>query len=249
MFYDIHCHLDDKKLINKVDEIVKKCKEEEVIIFNAAVNLKTSLFSLKLAKEYENVYSCIGIHPEFIKEISEEEIEKVFNLIKEKKDELVAISEVGLDYYWIKEKEWRKKQKELFSKFLEIAEEINKPVITHSRYAVKPLLEIASSYNAKVVLHGFSGNEKEVEFAINKGYYFSISPRVKTSKRIAELVNKVPLNLILTETDSPYMGINPKEINYPWNVKIAVEEIARIKNERKEEIEDEIERNVKSLFF
>ncbi len=235
MLVDCHAHIDTDDFEKDRDEVVKKCN---IIIVNAGVDYNSSLKSMDLASKYTNVIPAVGLHPEFIRE-KEKELPLILELISKVK----IISEVGLDYYWVKDDSLRKKQIEVLQKFFEIGEKEGKPLIVHVRGGMKDLLQIIPSYKLKLVVHAFEGSVKDAKRIIDYGGYISIPPIVVRDKQRQEIAKNVELSNLLTETDSPFMGAKKGERNEPCNVKLAVQKIAELKGISTEEVENAIYNN------
>jgi len=235
MLIDAHAHIDVKDFDNDREEILKKCN---IVVVNAGVDLESNLKSLELEKKYSNVIAAIGFHPEFIKDkISE--VDKCLELTKKAR----LISEIGLDYFWVKEEELRKKQKEVLSKFLEIAEKDRKPTLIHVRGGFSDLISLLSSYKVKFAIHGFEGSIKNANKVTDLSGLISIPPILVRDKNRQEVVKNVDIQYLLTETDSPFMGPEKMKRNEPCNVKLTIEKIAELKGMEKEEVEEKILNN------
>jgi len=232
---DTHCHLEQKNYDPDRDQVIENCKKELKAVITSCVHPKDFQLTMELVEKYKGfVFASAGLHPEYIKEIGEKEIEEYFELIKESKDNVVALGETGLDYFWIKEAEWQKRQKELFIRMINFSKEIKKPLLVHSRDAYEDVVKILEQEDAKEVhLHLF-GSNKLVKVAYANGWYISIGPIVLKSKKHFKIVRDMPLNLLFTETDSPWN--HPKVFtehikvrNDPTSVKVVVEKISEIK--------------------
>jgi TatD DNase family protein len=239
LFVDVHCHIDDEVFDNDRDEVVKRASN--VVMLNAGVDPASNRKTLEIAEKYSKVKACLGLHPEFIAKFQDNEIEKEIEWIRSREKLIVAISEIGLDYYWVKDEKQRERQKILFRKMLTLADELNLPVIVHSRDAVIDTLTILEEYsNLRVVLHGFSDIN-------NKGHLVSVAPSIYRNKAKQRQVQMLPMEELLTETDSPLMGIDPKQRNEPANVIKVIEKIAELKKVDKEEVASEILQNAMKI--
>ncbi|MCW1296368.1 MAG: TatD family hydrolase [Candidatus Parvarchaeota archaeon] len=239
-FVDVHAHLDDKSFDNDRDEVIKRASN--VLILNAGQEPESNRKSIELSRKYNNVKACLGFHPEFVPNFNDWEIDAEINYIRNTNVKIAAISEIGLDYHWIKDLEQRRRSIEVFKKMLILADEMNLPVIVHSRNATMHVLEILRNFSGKVVLHGFTGNMHELRIAINRGYYFSIAPNVCRSTYKQSLVKVLPMDRLLTETDSPVLSADNKR-NEPSNVKLVVQKIAEIKKIEEQEAEIKLREN------
>jgi TatD DNase family protein len=240
LLIDVHCHIDDKVFDEDRDEVVDRARD--MIILNAGVDPSSNRRTLQIAEKYSNVKACLGLHPEYISKFSNELIEKEIAWIRNNSTRIIAISEIGLDYYWVKDEDQRQRQRKLFRTMLELADELGMPVITHSRDATKDTLEILSEYpQLRVVLHGFS----ELD---NRGFPVSVAPNIYRNKAKQRQVTALPLEALLTETDSPLLGIDPKERNEPSNVAQVIEKIAELKKLNTEKVASTIARNASAFF-
>jgi len=233
--------------------MVGKCIEEirDMIVVESGLNYETNEIVLEESKQ-ENVYFSAGLHPTEVVKLSELEIEKTIKQIKNlcENSKCIGVGEIGLDYYWHKDKKEIDKQKHYFRKLLELAESIKKPVIIHSRDAELDCLEIMESYNIKAVMHSFMP-KKDWKIALNKaldlGYYISIPAIIVKNKRLKKIARDTPLEKMFTETDSPFLDPEGNRNNRPYKVKYAIEEIAKIKGLDFEEVESQIDKNFNEL--
>ncbi len=246
MFIDVHCHLD---LIEKeidIDSIIKKCRENKVLIVADGVDIKTNRKMLEYAEKYENVKTCLGVYPEHIIELSDNEIKIEIDFIRKNKDKILGIGEVGIDFV---KQDGKDKQEEYFREFINLAIELDKPVIVHSRKAEKECIEILEKMKAeKVVMHCFSGNMRLVQKIINNKWMLSIPASVKHAEHFQKVIEIAPIENLLCETDSPYLHPDRKFPNTPDNVIESYKMIAKIKGISLKEAEKKIEENFKKLF-
>jgi TatD DNase family protein len=244
---DAHCHLEQKDYDPDREEVVSICKEIlKAVVFSCA-SPKDFQKSLEIVSKYSGfAFLTAGFHPEYVKEFSSEEIDKYFSLIKQNKDKIVAIGECGLDYHWIKEEGWRGKQKELFVRHINLAKELNLPLVIHSRDAEEECLKILEEQKAeKVLLHFFSDKDL-VDRAISDGYFISINTLVLQSKSIRKIMKKTPLERLITETDAPWLGFGKR--NEPIAVKRVIEKIAELEKIPFEKLDEATTRNAKDFF-
>ncbi|AWR94707.2 TatD family hydrolase [Acidianus brierleyi] len=238
MLTDIHAHLHTKDFDLDRDKVINKC---EIVIVEAGVDLESDLKVLELSRKYSNILPAIGFHPEYIEK--SEEVEKILKLL----DQAKAISEVGLDYYWIKDQNLKKKEIEILKIFLKEGEKRKLPIIIHSRGGNKDLINLLPSYKIKFVLHAYEGSTKDAQKFIDMGGYISIPPILLRDKNRQEIVKCVPLESIVTETDSPFMGYEKNQRNEPCNVSFTIKKISEIKKIEEKEIEKKIEENFKKI--
>jgi TatD DNase family protein len=244
---DAHCHLEQKDYDSDREEVISRCKELlKAVVFSCA-NPKDFQKSLDIVSKYPKfVFLTSGFHPEYIKEFSEKEIEDYFSLIRQNKDKIVAIGECGLDYHWTKEEEWREKQKELFIRHINLAKELNLPLVIHSRDAEEDCLEILEDQKAERVLMHFFSDKDLVKRTIKDGYFISINTLVLQSKSIRKIMKKTPLERLMTETDAPWLGFGKR--NEPIAVKQVIEKIAELEKIPFEKLDEATTRNAVGFF-
>ena len=248
MLIDSHCHL----LSSEYDDVKKAINDAfksgvDKIIVNG-YDLKSSKEAVELSKEYENLYVAIGIGPENIDSITDEDIKSIKALVNNKK--VVAIGEIGLDYYWTKEN--KERQIYVFEEMLKIAKESNLPVIVHNRDATKDIYELLKEYNVKGIIHCFSGSVETAKEFIKLGFLIGIGGVVtfKNAKHLKEVVQNIPISSISLETDSPYLTPEPfrGKKNNPAYLTYIVKKIAELKNINEEEVRKVTSCNVISKF-
>lgn len=238
MFIDTHCHLDFPEFDQDRDALINGLKENGIShIINIGSSLLGSVASLELAKKYEFVYAAIGIHPHEADSFNKEVQSSIEKLAKS--DKVVAIGEIGLDYY--KNYSLPERQRLLFSALLGLAKDLNLPLVIHSREAGEDTLKILKSAKIqKAVVHCFSGNEDFLKSCLNLGFFVSFTCNItyKKAQNLRDMVKLAPLERIFLETDAPYLspeGLRGKR-NEPGNVKYVASEIARIKEISLEEV-------------
>lgn len=250
--YDAHAHLSPRWMPNYLDIAEKSIKSGLKGIINSAVEFSEYKYTLDLSKQFPQIKTALGIAPQRIEDHKEIKLERFLEEIENRKKDIVAVGEIGLDYYWVKEEVFRNKQKELFERCIKLANKINLPIVIHSREADKDLFPIIENLaTTSVILHSFSGNEEFAKRAIDNGWFTSFSTSVCYSKPRQRVVEHIPLENLLIETDSPFLHPTPgkKLKNEPLNVKFAAEKIAEIKNISKEEIILNTSKNCEKLFY
>ncbi|MEM5828393.1 MAG: TatD family hydrolase [Candidatus Aenigmatarchaeota archaeon] len=249
---DVHCHLSTKKfrdLDNPIREKIDEYKNYLKAIIDSAPNFEEAKISLEISEKYKNfIFSSLGLHPVDALNYTEKEIDEYIEFINENKKKIVAIGEIGLDYYWIKESHKIQKQKEIFKRFIELAKDLDKPIVIHARLAFEDALKILVNEDVKKALfHFFDGKVKVAKEIVKEGYLISINNQIYKNPAIQNVAKEIDLNYLVCETDSPWAGIG-KEINEPTNVRICIEEIAKIKNLPKEEVEKITDINAINFF-
>ena len=247
-FFDSHAHYNDEKFNEDREELITEIYKSGVTkLINAGYSLESSKYALEIAKKYEWIYTISGISPNDIPERKKElqkQIEELVNFIENEKNtnKIVGIGEIGLDYYWEKDDLKRNIQKEAFIKQIEIANKFNLPIVIHTRDAVMDTLEILKKYpvTKRGVFHCCPLNRELVKEALKLEFYISFAGPItfKNSKNASEIINMVPLDKILIETDSPYLSPEPNrgKRNDSRNVKYMAEKIASVKNISLEEV-------------
>ena len=256
-FFDSHSHYNDEKFDEDREEIIKDTYESGITKFVCAgYNIESSLFSLELSKKYDFIYSICGISPNDIPQSEEElwkDVAKIMEIVKENKSKkLVAIGEIGLDYYWNKEN--KELQKEAFKKQIDLANELELPIVIHSRDASVDTIEMIRNHkvNKAGIFHCCQPNQEMVRQALELGYYISFAGPItfKNSRNAPDVIKMVPLDRILIETDSPYLTPEPNrgKRNDCRNVKYVAQKIAELKNVPIEEIAKITYDNAKRIF-
>jgi len=244
---DVHCHLEHEKFKNK-KQLIQSFRKELKAIITSSPHPRDFDYALKLKKEFDGfIFVCIGLHPEYIEEFSEETLDNFEEFVKTNKNDVVSIGEIGLDYFWIKDEKLREKQRWLFEKIVEFSKSIDKPVTVHIRDAYEDAIKILESVDyQKVHLHMFGGY-KFLDKVLANEWKVSVGPILLRSKIHKKVVKKLPLERIMLETDSPWMKIDGKE-SLPTDVKHVAEKIVEIKNVSLEETEKKTDENAISLF-
>lgn len=235
--FDSHCHLDDEKFNEDREFVIEEIKRSEVHnLISAGYSLESSKEAVHLAKKYDFIYATCGISPNDIPQ-SEEELwkmlEEIENQVKEN-SKVVAIGEIGLDYYWNQEN--KELQKKAFISQIKLANKLELPIVIHTREAVMDTIQILKKNEVikKGVFHCCPLNRELVREALKLGFYISFAGPVtfKNSKNSDEIINMVPNERMLIETDSPYLSPEPLrgKRNDPRNVKFIANKIAEVKN-------------------
>jgi TatD DNase family protein len=241
---DVHAHLESKRFDDDLDEVIDLAEKAGVkVIVNSGTDPQRNRKTLELAEKYDIVKASFGMYP-----VGDyEDIEGELAWIEEHKDVCVAIGEIGLDFD--KGREDFEKQKELFVKMLELAKKMDRPVVIHSRKAELEAVEILEEEKmGKVVMHCFHGSKKLIKRCVENGWSFSIPPNITRLDHFKMLVEMVPIEQLLTETDAPYLSPVAGERNEPANVAVTIKEIAKIKEISEREVSEKIFGNAEKLF-
>ncbi len=232
---DTYTHLHDASFRNDRSNVLVESRATGIIgIVTVSKNLKDAELNLKLAKVHPELLPAAGLYPGIV---DLQQAEKIEDFIVKHAKKLIAIGEVGLDFMVVKEEDQREIQRNIFSRFIDLADELGLPLNVHSRFAGRQAIALLLQKDAQhVQLHAFDDKADYAMKAVEAGYYFSISPSVIRSEQKQKLVKKLPLTAILLETDSPILGPELDERNVPSNIKIAAETIAQIKGISLEEV-------------
>lgn len=251
MLVDAHAHLDHPDFEKDLPEVIERAKKAGVsIIINNGTDVKDNRRCLEIAKEFPIVKVSLGLYPIEALKLSDEEIDAELKFIESHKKTIIAIGEVGLDYYWEKDPLQHKRQKEIFKKIINLAEKLQKPLIVHSRNAEADAVEMLKDCKTKVVMHMFSADMEIVDKAISYGFYFTIPTNIGRNKHFQKLAEKVSMNRLFLETDCPYMAPNPQieKRNEPANIAITAKKIAEIKKFNEEEVIKNLWMNYQQVF-
>ena len=246
---DTHCHLTYKGLDEIKDKIIIEAKEEMFGIVTCGLPEDADK-ALQLANKYHDfVFVTLGIHPTDILDMSNEQIDDYKKFIIKNKSKIIAIGEIGLDYHWIKNENDIKRTKMVFIDFIYLAKKLNLPIILHSRKAEEDVLKIIVENDVRnATFHSYTGNITLARKIIEEGYYISINTNIVNSKNSKKITKSLPIEMFLTETDSPFLSPYPNKINIPQNIKLVVETIAKLRNENFDNINQTLLENCKTFF-
>jgi len=267
MLIDTHCHLNFDEFENDREEIIGRCLNPsnpsgQVWMINVGADLETSQKAIEIAEKYEKgVYGSVALHPHNVGNPPTGEAGEKFDYKKYKElaksFKVVAIGECGLDYAFCEnDEEIQKLQQKVFIQHLKLAEEVNKPVIIHSRRLFPEILEIIKKYpEVKGVLHCYMGRWSYAEEYLKLGFYISFTGLITYARDYDKVIKNTPLERILIETDAPYLLPEPlrqaqgkPQKNVPNNVKYVAEKIAEIKRISFDQVASQTTQNAKELF-
>ncbi len=248
MFTDTHCHLYNEYYEEGIDSVYEKMEQSKINrVINNGCDAKSNKEVIELLGKYSWMYGAIGIHPESADTYTKEDLKYVEEHINDPR--VVAIGEIGLDYYWTKDN--KEKQKELFEYQLALAERVNKPVIIHSREATQDTIDLLKKYKVTGVIHSFSGSYETACIYIKMGYLLGINGVITFKNcNLKDVVEKLDLGNIVLETDSPYLTPVPYrgKRNDPSHVWEIAEYIAELKGVCVEEVSKETNGNIARCF-
>ena len=252
MIYETHTHFDDKAFDDDRDEAIKLAMAAGVAKFvNIGASMESSRTSLELAKRYPEFYAAVGVHPEETAGLTEDDMKILEGYANN--DNVVAIGEIGLDYYWNEPEQ--SIQKEWYARQIALARDLKLPIVIHSRDAARDTIDIARSEKADEVggiIHCFSYGTEVAKMWLDLGFYIGVGGVVtfKNGRKLKEVVEYAPLDRIVTETDSPYLAPVPKrgKRNSSEYLPYIISEIARIKGVSEEEVEEATYANAVKIF-
>ena len=244
MIFDTHIHLNDKKIYENLDFYIQDALNKGVKKFLCVgYDLESSKIAIDIANKYHEVYASIGIIPTEYKQYNDDSINNLRKLI-DKSNKIVAIGEIGLDYYWEKEESVRTLQKKIFIEQIELANELNLPISIHCRDAYKDTLDILKEHTCikKGIMHCFSGSLESAKEFIKLGYLISFGGVLtfKNSIKTKEVLQNIDLKDVVFETDAPYLAPTPfrGKINIPSYIVETVKYASSLLNCPKETLED-----------
>lgn len=254
MYFDSHAHYDDAQFHADRDALLKSLPEAGVdYVIDCASDLASAEKVLDLVDRYNFMYGAIGIHPEAVGDLDPEAVTSLYGYIEDS-PKIVAVGEIGLDYHY-EDNPSRDVQQEWFIEQIELAKELELPIIVHSRDAAQDTYEILRDYDAAQVggvLHSYSGAPEMAQKYVDMGFYLGIGGMVtfENAKKVALTVEKIPLERLLIETDCPYLAPVPMrgKRNDSRNLRYTAARIAEIKGITPEEVARVTTENAKRLF-
>lgn len=251
MLFDTHAHYDDKQFKNDRQELFEAMNENGVgTIVNVSASVESWAATDRLTKEYDMVYGAIGVHPDEVGNLTEAKFEEMKTFLENEK--IVAVGEIGLDYYW--DTNSHEVQEKWFIKQLELAKNKDLPVNIHSRDAAEDTMRIMKQYGESLsgIIHCYSYSKEMAKEYVKMGYYLGIGGVVtfQNAKKLKEVVKEIPLENLVLETDCPYLAPAPNrgKRNTSLNLKYVAQEIANIKNISREEVIEQTERNARKVY-
>ena len=244
MMVDTHCHVYE---LDCAEEIIMRARDNDIVMILNGTDPASNIEVLKLADKYSNVYAALGYFYLFADDVCGEDIDLLDGQLKN--DNVVAVGEIGLDYY---EKDNKDAQKDLFKSMLSLAHKHNLPAIVHCRKAMQDTFDILKEYDVRGSMHSYMGSAEMARQFINQGFYIGVSGTIThaNNKKTKKLVKSVDINNILVETDSPYMTPRQKigEVNTSLNLKYIIDGISEELGLSSSVVRDITTDNAKDLF-
>jgi len=249
MLIDTHCHLFFDEIKQDLSSVLKRAADLGVTKFICVgTNIEDSKQSYNLALNHENIFSTAGVHPHDTEEVAENYIDELYNLLKNKK--VVAVGEIGLDYF--KELSDISVQKKIFAEQLELAQKINKPIVFHNRDSDDDIINTLSEFpNIHGVAHCFSSTYDVAKKLIDMGFYISFSGNLTfKNSHLPEVAKRLPIDRLLVETDSPFLSPVPHrgKTNEPGRARFVADLLARLHNLSINEVAQITTANAKTIF-
>ena len=244
---DSHSHLDHSAFGSDLNEVISRARKKLKAVITLSDDFQANEKNLKISEQYKGfVFPCFGSGP--ISLLKENNLEEVKKFILENKNQMIAVGEVGLDYYW--DKQNRDKQKQNLSEFIELANELDKPIVVHSREAEEEAIEMLERGAATtIIMHSFEAIPELIKRALDNDYFIGVTTKAVYSRKTKDLIKEIELTKLLTETDSPFLNpLNPRERNEPANVSFLVDLIAKEMQLSSEEVGKITEKNAVNAF-
>ena len=252
-YYDSHCHLNDEAFLIDEAEVIARAKQAGLkAILILGYDLPSSQKAIEIASRHDICYAAVGFHPENLEGARIEDLEEIKRLANHKK--VIAIGEVGLDYHWYNDEATKERQRPFFIEQIKLANELGLPLSIHARDASEDTYQILKEYTptSGAVLHCYSGSVEMMKEFAKLGLYFGFDGPItyKNAKTPKECVAAVPMNRLLSETDSPYLSPVPNrgKRNEPSYIPYIVSEMAAIRGETEERMQQQLLSNFEELF-
>ena len=244
---DTHAHMCAPELERDIHGVLERAREQNIgAIISVAEDMDEARANLELAQRHPPIRPAAGLYPG---NADSELAAQMRELIREERERLVAIGEVGLDYRLAESEEARELQREVLAGFVRLALELDLPLNVHSRSAGRHVADLLLEHGARrVQMHAFDGKAGSAQKAIEAGYFFSVPPSASRSRQKQKLIRQLPLSCLLLETDSPVLGPSPEETNEPANLTVSLRAIAEIKDISLEEARDAVWENTRRLY-
>lgn len=257
---DTHCHLEQPDYDIDRDAVIEKCKRELDAVITSCADPNDFELTMQMVKKYPKfVFATASVHPEYVRKFSDDEIDKAINVIEANASRLVAIGETGLDYSWVKDDEGRKRQKEMFVKFIRLAKRLKLPIIVHIRQGpdkdhkiFEDTIGIMEQEKTKRAQMHMFGSRQLRQRVLDNGWLISTNAIVMRSKNYKKLIRDTPLDGLMLETDAPWLhpsGLDKdKQRNDPTGVRAVAEKVAEIKKITLEEVDKQTTKNAIKFF-
>jgi TatD DNase family protein len=254
MLIDSHAHIQGDDYAGEVEAVIGRARQagvEQIIVVGGAGQMSSNSQAVALAEGHANLYATVGMHPHDAKDVGEDDMRQLKELTRHTR--VIAVGETGLDYYY--DHSPREVQRRVFAQFIQLAREIDLPIIVHERDAARDAAELLrgeGGESLRGVIHCFTGDDRAARDYLDMGFYLSFSGIItfKKADALREVVRETPLERIFVETDSPYLTPIPHrgKRNEPAYVRLVAETVAKVKGVSLEEIARLTTQNVRDLF-
>ena len=244
---DTHTHICDSDFDADRDEVLHKAAKAGVsAVIAVGENISDARRNVELAEKHPMIRPAAGLYPTIL---DRDQAERMHSFIRQERAKLVAIGEVGLDFWIVKEEAHKELQKEILKSFINLSQELDMPLNIHSRSAGRHAVALLLEHGAtRVQMHAFDGKASAALPAVEAGFFFSIPPSVVRSRQKQKLVKHLPLSCLLVETDSPVLGPDPKQRNEPANITLAIKAVADLKSAGEKEVLEAVSKNTRRLY-
>ncbi|AHL22530.1 YchF/TatD family DNA exonuclease [Thermococcus nautili] len=246
---DAHAHFEFYK--KDAPKVIEECRKElRAVVDSITEYRKTHVWkSWELLRPYFGfIFPTLGYHPNEARRGNWEKVKKVEDFIREHSKEIVAIGEIGLDYHYAENEAQRENQREIFRHFLELAVELDLPVVIHAREAEGEAYELVQRAGVRAYFHSYAGSVELAKEIVENGHVIGINTGIVFIPEVRAVAGAIDVDYLLAETDSPYMSPFKGQRNVPCNVRVAVEWIAKLQGLEFEEVERETEKNTVEFF-
>jgi TatD DNase family protein len=231
---DSHCHISDSRFDSDREAVVEDCWRRKILLVDSALTKPHLAKSLVLTQKYEHVKLTVGWEPA---NLNRREALEFRDLVFECSDKVLAVGEVGLDRFLLRDREEWSRQEQILGIFMEAADKLGKPLVVHSRSAGKACIELLLSAGfSSVLMHAYDGSSHHAVEAAKKGFLFSVPPSVVRSEQKLKLVKRLGLSSLILESDAPVLAPVRGERNVPQNVFVSAQKIAELKGVSVEEV-------------
>ncbi len=248
---DSHCHLEFKHFDGDREEVIDKAKDRIKAVVNSSAEINKARDVIRLHREHkEFIFPSLGLHPKRALEASDDELENFKRIIKERRNDIVAIGEVGLDHAQVRDPRKRKRCKEIFADFIKLSNDLDLPVVVHARKAMDETLRILKKHKeGDVVIHCFAGNIKHLRDALEEGYYISLGGIIfRSQKKYERIIDVLPHENLLLETDAPFLAKKKSDRSEPWFIWDVAERVAEVKGRNFKKVWESAGENAKKVF-
>ncbi|NJE48205.1 YchF/TatD family DNA exonuclease [Thermococcus sp. 9N3] len=246
---DAHAHFEFYK--KDAPKVIEECRKELRAVVDSITEYRKAHVwkSWELLRPYFGfIFPTLGYHPNEARRGNWEKVKKVEDFIREHSKEIVAIGEIGLDYHYAENERQRENQREIFRHFLELAVELDLPVVIHAREAEREAYELVQKAGVKAYFHSYAGSVELAKEIVENGHVIGINTGIVFIPEVKAVAEAIDVDYLLAETDSPYMSPFKGQRNVPCNVRVAVEWIAKLQGLEFEEVERETEKKAVEFF-